>query len=333
MAGWLPVEISYGDFPFMFWPGLVTGARVQWMYFGSKRLTEPFFRQSVEGLRAGKLPAIEFGASLESLFSERHPSTSSIPAGFIFHISRCGSTIIANALKATQRGQVIAEASPITRLFMPCNLGRTSDARREQDRRFIAECLFDVYASYLGPPEPIIVKFASQNSLCVPLIRRCWPDVPCLFIIRDPIQVLVSNLAGTSLNRFRECPLLAAEMAGLGSVTSLSDITNEEFCARVVGRYLATALHCRDSGVMVLDYDDINAQTFVQIARYLGVDCEIDDLIHKVFKAYSKDPTGRRVFKDDRRRKLNQATCAIVNAAERWATPYYNSLRDNMKMG
>lgn len=122
MSGWLPIDIVLDQYPALVWPGLVPEATVRWMLFGSKRLSEPFFSQSVAQLRESDCPALEIKASRNSIIREGSRKPLLQPTGFIFHVSRCGSTLISNALKEVDGIQVVAEARPITRLFMPCEL-------------------------------------------------------------------------------------------------------------------------------------------------------------------------------------------------------------------
>ena len=38
------------------------------------------------------------------------------------------------------------------------------------------------------------VKFDSWNTLDLALIRRAFPDVPWIFLYRDPVEVIVSHM-------------------------------------------------------------------------------------------------------------------------------------------
>lgn len=119
MTGWLPIELELDHCPFVTCPSITAAPTVRWMHFGDNSLSEPFFRQTVQRLRTGNRPALEIETTHYSVVREANRHSSLLPIGFICHISRCGSTLISNALKVLEGIQVVAEASPIYRLFLP----------------------------------------------------------------------------------------------------------------------------------------------------------------------------------------------------------------------
>jgi hypothetical protein len=331
MPGWLPIEILLDQHPEMVWPGLLPEADVRWAYFGDQRLTEPFFSQSVARLREGARPAWEMQTSIQSIMREAGQLPRSMPNGFIFHVSRCGSTLVSNAFKVLDGLEVVAEARPITRLFMPCRPSEPAlvSSSYDPERKQLAECLFSLFSSYrTGKAEPIIVKFTSQNSLSLETIRRFWPEIPCLFVIREPVAVMVSNLRDGGLDRFTESPALACDMCAGASLSSVGDMSTEEFCARVLGRYFNALAPEVGPSVRVIDYDDISPDSICDIMEFFGLRSPSDpSCLRHVFKRYSKDPAGARSFSGDKADKLRAATPRIRSAADRWALPLYGYLR------
>ena len=97
-ADWLPAAVHARD----------ARPTVEWAYFGSRRLTEPFFEDSLRAARRNPFARL-FQHETRLPSSDSGPP----PAGFIFHTSRCGSTLIAQMLAALPRAVVISEAAPI----------------------------------------------------------------------------------------------------------------------------------------------------------------------------------------------------------------------------
>jgi hypothetical protein len=79
LRGWVPVSVDIRD----------NQPMAEWIYFGKRRFREPFFEESV---RAGLQNPFGKSFRFESLL--REPETILDPTGFIFHMSRCGSTLI-----------------------------------------------------------------------------------------------------------------------------------------------------------------------------------------------------------------------------------------------
>ena len=122
----------------------------------------------------------------------RWPARPSVPpAGFVFHMSRCGSTLVSQMLAAHREHIVISEAGPIDTVLQ-------SHRRRPGigDEQRI-ESLRGLLAAYgqpgCGSAQRLFVKFDSWSVLDLPLVARAFPDVPWVFVYRDPVEVLAST--------------------------------------------------------------------------------------------------------------------------------------------
>src|SRR5947209_13142624 len=96
LNGWIPIGLS--------------GTTVNWIYLGAFRLTQPFFQDSIlEALRHPYRALFQRQTPIAALGDVDALS----PTGFIFHMSRCGSTLVAQMLASSRRNVVISEASPL----------------------------------------------------------------------------------------------------------------------------------------------------------------------------------------------------------------------------
>ncbi len=326
MTGWLPIELELDHCPFVTCPSITAAPTVRWMHFGDNSLSEPFFRQTVQRLRTGNRPALEIETTHYSVVREANRHSSLLPIGFICHISRCGSTLISNALKVLEGIQVVAEASPIYRLFLPSPRQVPRWPRSNEELRRFGESLFNLFAYYrTGVPEPIVVKFTSLNSLYLSTIRKLWPDIPCLFIIRNPVEVMVSNLLGHPVRSSANC--LSSQCRVCWTDHTRSEIAIEECAAGMIGRYLDEAIGCLNHGIKIIDYEDIGPDSIGNILEFFGMRLEHD--LDDIFRYYSKDSARQTRFYPDKAYKLREANSRILKAAERWALPQYRLLRSN----
>jgi hypothetical protein len=329
--GWLPVELSWDTRP-----TVVGDALVRWIEVGSAPLAEPFLTDTVNQLRAQSPPPREIDTDIDTLLrvSARLPAVQ--PAGFIFHLSHCGSTLIANALKSCGRTVVVSESLVVSLLLRSRaqKLQPYLRERWESTRRALLTSLFTLFAHYrTGAPEPLVVKFVSLDIMNMELIRLCWPDVPCIVVIRDPVEVMVSSLRGGGWMTFKDHPEYASELFGWTNLQRpVSSMTDEEFCARVIGSYCASSLEVIDrSGgdkCMVVDYVDVSPDRMRKIAAFFGIPLTGDGKnVDSVFERYSKDPKKDRRFHDDREQKQELATVVIRSAANQWSMGPYSELR------
>jgi hypothetical protein len=105
------------------------------------------------------------------------------PTGLIFHISRCGSTLLANALKKANQVLVVSEP-----------------------RRVTETLLLRLPSGGADEPEKLVIKFTSINILAMRQMRTWWPDVPCVVVVRDPAEVMVAYEKGGGWMYWKESP-------------------------------------------------------------------------------------------------------------------------------
>lgn len=111
--------------------------------------------------------------------------------GFVFHESRCGSTLIANLLASfqPQHNRVYSEASPVLTAVQMKNI------QLLQDVIYVLSRTNDPYETH------VFYKIQSVGSTNIPIFREAFPNVPFIFLYRDPIQVLMSHLDISSSNK------------------------------------------------------------------------------------------------------------------------------------
>jgi len=81
---------------------------IDWCYLGGARFTEPFFQDSISS--ALRRP---FSAAFLRRTAIEEQAGWPDPAGLIFHMSRCGSTLVAQMLKTLSGVTVFSEAPPV----------------------------------------------------------------------------------------------------------------------------------------------------------------------------------------------------------------------------
>ena len=106
LARWTPVRLDFsGPTP-----------AVDWADLSSERFVDPFFDQTIARWAAGPHARPLVRTGLEALDAlDREPSLE--PAGMIFHLSRCGSTLVSRLLGILPGVVVIAEPAPLNALL------------------------------------------------------------------------------------------------------------------------------------------------------------------------------------------------------------------------
>ncbi|MCM3901980.1 MAG: hypothetical protein ND866_09765 [Pyrinomonadaceae bacterium] len=302
---------------------------LEWLDMSGVVLAEPFFHQTVARVRkerAGTLPLI---TDLDELIRLEKVSDSLQPSGFIFHTSRCGSTVVANASRALRDSLVIAEAPVLDKLI--------SRFFTDTDETGTKGLLYSVFLRgavsalgqrRFGTERHYFIKFAPTSILQFARIRKIWPGVPVLFLYRDPIEVMVSNLKNApDWMTIDFNPKASAAVLGV-SQADLACLSPEELCARALGRFYSAAAAGMDKNTLLCNYNELSPETLLRLFRFfrVAVSAEEAEAISQLASLYSKDRFGQTVFSDDANSKRASASNYIKEMGEKWALPAYQQL-------
>ncbi|CAM9958835.1 unnamed protein product, partial [Ectocarpus sp. 8 AP-2014] len=141
-----------------------------------------------DSISFGLVAVVRMSSLLKSMADEgRAPLP---PKGFIYHETRCGSTLVANMLATLAPSRVFSESKPPTQTIRECLTAGC-------DRHLLVK-MFRNTMALMGrrrngeQHEHLYFKF--QNSKFVSQISEAYPEVPWVFVFRDPVEVMVSNL-------------------------------------------------------------------------------------------------------------------------------------------
>lgn len=109
------------------------------------------------------------------------------PHGFIYHTGRSGSTITCQMLTKIPGTLVFSEPAPLFKLLTPL----TDVPVDEIVNRLIQAYQLITYR-YIHSVKKIIIKWPSWCCLYIDVIQKAFPDVPGIFITRDPEEIIAS---------------------------------------------------------------------------------------------------------------------------------------------
>ena len=223
---------------------------------------------------------------LQHLLTQAHCIDRRRPAGFIFHLSRCGSTLLANALAATGVVQVISEASFLTDLLL-------DHALANDQKNLALQTLLSLFEL------PTMVKFNAWDTGFLPLLRRAFPDTPILFLIRDPFSILVSH------RRFAGIHMVPATPVARYLNVPMSDSPFGHHCA-VLKQLMTTMYQQHQASIKVLDYDQLSPagvtsiEVIEQVCKYFSLPLSLSQRqgIIDIISHDAKAPEQRFIAKD-----------------------------------
>jgi gluconate kinase len=307
LDGWLPIRIDWKQDP----------PAVDWCHVGKARFTDSFFEQTIEKcLRHPFNLIFRRYTSLEGLAEWQTIRPGLLPSGFIFHMSRCGSTLIAQMLAALPQNIVISEAPPIDGIL------RGKNASEDEKIAWLRGMLNAFAQPRNGNEKHFFVKFDSWHTFDLALVRRAFPDVPWIFLYRDPLEVMASQMKRRAIHLV---PGLV-ELTGL-ELLSAAQMPAEEYCARVLSSLCATARdQLRIGGGRAVNYTELPGAVCTSLREFFHLDCtaaELDQMRH-VTQFDAKSPS---LFFDANAAAKNTALTPLSHEmSARWLDPVYAEL-------
>ena len=295
---------------------VVTGERgleVEWCASDGGAFGEPFFEQTLR--RLARSVNREWPPARAPIDSLRDVSTSVTPAAFIFHVSRCGSTLVCQMLGALDDTVVISEA-PVLDDVLRSNQRQAwvTDADREVWFRGAVHALCGAASG----ARRAFVKLDGWHLFELPIVRRAFPTVPFIFVYRDPLEVLVSlaRVPSKALVRGTVTP------AEIGMSSHERDaLSRDELAAAVLGSYYRAAARER-AELVPFDYAELPALVWRALPGCRFMDHEVERM-RQAATRHAKDPA--RPFTSDITSKRRAASPETRAACARWADAAYEA--------
>jgi sulfotransferase family protein len=304
MTGAVPSRITYEE----------GEPRLEWLIAHGARFTEPFFEDTLARLRWADPANSRERRPRTSLDALRVVSPGAPLAALIFHVSRCGSTLVAQILASLPR-HIVASEPPIVDDILRT---RERDPRATDEDR-IAWLRGAMHS--LGQPNRcggarLFVKLDCWHIFSLPLFRRAFPAVPFVFVFRDPVEVLASALARPGLTFLPET--IPSEHLGL-TPEARAALSREEYGATVIGRFFQRARDHR-AELHPLAYERLPAAVWESFPG-CSFTAEEKVLLGAASEGDAKSPG--RPFQPDAVAKRQLASPALLAAVELRARPDY----------
>jgi hypothetical protein len=219
---------------------------VEWIYLGDIRLVHPFFEESIAKCKSHALNSQAFKAisHIDLLLDWQDTITHTETAAFIFHISRCGSTMLSQLLSLSEQHIVVAEA-PVLDQVLQCQ-----EIDQNSKKRLFAAVLHFLGQKRFEAETQVVVKLDSWHFHYIDLLREMYPEVPFLILVRNPEEVLQSHLKHRGIHMVPN--LLPLYLFDLDEEAQ----TFHEYSVAVLKSYFKSiyTFHTKDNASIICDY-------------------------------------------------------------------------------
>ena len=237
---------------------------------------------------------------LRALDDGSAPAALPAPAGFIYHMMRCGSTLIARLLQASGRCQVLSEPHIFQKVL--CHEAAAGAHRARWLQRLMHWHVLGLCRS----DEPLVVKWAASVNFGIEALREAFPGTPSIFVYRDPVEVLVSTIERPPPSF---TPMPAYQLTPGWHTPDLSRLSLPEAAARFIASSIDWARAIPD--IYVVAYQELPALITSHIAPFFGIQLSAADQqrFGEVGARHAKRP--ERIFEPDSAAKRARATPEI----------------------
>jgi hypothetical protein len=306
MAQWTPVSVTVG----------AQGMAIDWGDMRGTRFAEPFFHQTVERWAGGDPPPL-IRTGLDALHAlDGAPSLD--PDALIFHVSRCGSTLLSRLLGSVPGVLAVSEPGPLNGLLL-ADPGMLGGASKAAMLRLMVRALG---RRRFGDERHYVVKLSSWNATHTALFRRAFPAARLIWLMRAPEAVVASLVAdppGWLALRYDRAA--ARQAFGIEEPAAEAD----RFSVQAVAALLNAASEFADSALL-LDYTELPEAVWERVAPALGIALEPADIarMQELARFEAKDAALRPfAAKPERAKPLAPAARALV---AQWASPLHDRL-------
>jgi hypothetical protein len=286
--------------------------------------------------------------------------------GFVFHESRCGSTLVSNLLVASnpKAHRVYSESGPpITALRACGNIGESLSCSAAKQTALLQDVIFLMSRSPAKEETHVFFKIQSVGAHSMAaLTSRAFPTTPWIFVYRDPVEVLMSHLKhggdaakkAVCLRSKGRAPPNLVQLVHTKN-RELSKLSNVEYCAAHLATLCQSALkeYHHDDNVDV-DHPEVmskkdaanNNNKLAKMVNYaslpdimwesilpdhfdIDVPGETQEMVERmktISQVYSKGFKGDQPWEQDSERKQSEATAAMKKAATIFLDSYFDQM-------
>jgi len=225
-------------------------ALCRWLYVGEKEFTEPFFDSTI-GIcqQASQNSQLKRSVSDADALKQWKVHTNPVePGALIFHVSRCGSTLVSQLLASSKENIVLSEVPFFDELLM----GKSGIDINLPDTALLSAAI--AFHTHQRHPEQqrFFIKTDSWHMFYYNEYRELFPALPLILLYREPAAVIRSQKKNPGMHAVQG--LSPARLFGIKD----GPATREEYMGAVLEKYYQQFLTIvqQDKLAVLVNYGD-----------------------------------------------------------------------------
>jgi hypothetical protein len=170
----------------------------------------------------------------------------------------------------------------------------------------------------------LFLKFDCWHALFLPLIQRAFPNVPWIFVYREPLEVMASHLGQRGAQMIPG--VLDPALFGWDQET-VGRMTLEEYGARVLAKIGETALAAvRDGSGKLVNYHQLPDILWPALLEHWHVNFSPDEISRMLATAQLNAKNPVVPFAADSQAKREAAPAELRALTQQWLAEVYQQL-------
>ncbi|CAN5427861.1 hypothetical protein BH11BAC5_BH11BAC5_08690 [soil metagenome] len=270
-----------------------------WLYTGDKSFTEPFFDDTISVCRRMENNCKSFKTvSSLSLMSEWANAADALcPNAIIFHVSRCGSTLLSQLLSLDESNIALSEVPFFDDLLrLPFKNGSYNNNMAAE---FLKAAVHLYGRKRTGNEKHLFIKTDSWHIHFYKSLRLLYPSVPFILLYRNPWEVVLSQRRQRGMHAVPG----VIEPAIFGfSNQEINSHDLDHYITKVLESYFNKMIEIAqtDEQVLLVNYNEGMDNIFSKMYALLGLEIDVKmrpQLTERTF-FHAKHP--HQLFKEEK---------------------------------
>ena len=284
LFNWIPVTLIEKDNEIYF----------EWIYLADLKYADPFFDETLAKCKSHAYNSKPFKviSTVKNLIDWSNELISVELKSLVFHVSRCGSTMLSQSLASSSENVMISEAPIIDQILR-------SDLFSLDKKTILIQSIIKLLGQKRFPEQRhLIIKLDAWHIFNSTYLRSIFPELPFALLYRNPTEVLKSHQKMMGMHMVPN--VLPSNVFGI-TAKEINEVSFEQYGALVLEKYFQGFLdfYKTDQNVVMLNYNEGMKAVVEKFIGFIKVDysnAELEKMYDRL-KRHSKNESA--VFAGD----------------------------------
>ena len=266
----------------------------EWIYLADLKYADPFFEETIAKCKSHAYNSKLFRVftTVENLICWSEELVSVELKSMIFHVSRCGSTMLSQSLATSQENIMISEA-PVIDQILRSNLFSLAK------KTILLKSVIKLLGQKRFPEQKnLIIKLDAWHIFNATYFRSVFPEIPFALLYRNPVEVLKSHQKMMGMHMVPN--LLPFTVFGI-TAEEINEVSFQQYGALVLEKYFHGFLdfYNTDQNVTKLNYNEGMKNVVQKFISFIAINYTRNELDKMYDRLERHSKNEKAVFKGD----------------------------------